>query len=80
VSAPRRLAAPSRAAVRAGPGGRPLAVAGNDVDSVRESWLVEDGWWTARPLRRRYWEVVTVDGRDLVVFHDLVRGGWYVQR
>ena len=80
MSAPRRLAAPSRAAVRAGHGGRPLAVAGNDVDSVRESWLVEDGWWTARPLRRRYWEVVTVDGRDLVVFHDLVRGGWYVQR
>ena len=61
MSAPRRLAAPRRAA-------------------VRESWLVEDGWWTARPLRRRYWEIVTVDGRDLVVFHDLVRGGWFVQR
>lgn len=80
MSAPRRLAAPRRAAVRAGPGGCPLAVAGHEVDSVRESWLVEDGWWTARPLRRRYWEVVTVDGRDLVVFHDLVRGGWFVQR
>ena len=80
MSAPRRLAAPRRAAVRAGPDGCPLAVAGHEVDSVRESWLVEDGWWTARPLRRRYWEVVTVDGRDLVVFHDLVRGGWFVQR
>ncbi|HEV7363092.1 MAG TPA: hypothetical protein VGN71_01790 [Solirubrobacteraceae bacterium] len=80
MSAPVRLAAPRRAAVRAGPGGRPLSVAGHEVDAVRESWLVEDGWWTARPLRRRYWEVVTVDGRDLVVFHDLVRGGWFVQR
>ena len=80
MSAPRRLAAPRRAAVRAGSGGRPLAVAGHEVDTVRESWLVEDGWWTARPLRRRYWEIVTVDGRDLVVFHDLVRGGWFVQR
>jgi hypothetical protein len=80
VSAPVRLAAPRRAAVRAGPGGRPLGVAGHEVDVVRESWLVEDGWWTARPLRRRYWEVVTVDGRDLVVFHDLVRGGWFVHR
>jgi hypothetical protein len=80
VSAPRRLAAPRRATVRAGPGGRPLDVAGQEVDAVRESWLVEDGWWTARPLRRRYWEVVTVDGRDLVVFHDLVRGGWFSQR
>ncbi len=80
MSAPRRLAAPRRAAVRAGRGGRPLAVAGHEVDAVRESWLVEDGWWTARPLRRRYWEVVTSDGHDLVVFHDLVRGGWFSQR
>jgi len=80
VSAPRRLGAPRPAAVRAGAGGRPLAVTGHEVDAVRESWLVEDGWWTARPLRRRYWEVVTVEGRDLVVFHDLVHGGWFVQR
>ena len=34
---------------------------------VRESWLLEDRWWTPRPLRRRYWEVVTDSGRDLVV-------------
>ena len=42
---------------------------------MRESWLVEDRWWTDDPLRRRYWEVVTADGRDLVVFRDLVDGG-----
>ena len=33
---------------------------------MRESWLVEDRWWTERPLRRRYWEVVTEGGRNLV--------------
>ena len=80
MSAPRRLAAPRPAAVHAGPGGRPLDVGGHEVDAVRESWLVEDGWWTARPLRRRYWEVVTADGRDLVVYHDLVGGAWFSQR
>ena len=80
MSAPRRLAAPRRTAVRAAPGGRPRAVAGHPVDAVRESWLVEDGWWTASPLRRRYWEVVTAGGRDLVVFHDLEDGGWFEQR
>lgn len=57
-----------------------MAVEGRSVEVVRESWLVEDRWWTDRPLRRRYWEVVTVDGRDLVVFRDLVRGAWYAQR
>jgi CO dehydrogenase/acetyl-CoA synthase delta subunit len=55
-------------------------VDGRAVEAVRESWLVEDRWWTDRPLRRRYWEVVTRCGRDLVVFRDLVDGRWYRQR
>ena len=76
----RRLNLPRPAPVRMGDGGRPLTVAGQDVDAVRESWLVEDRWWTDAPLRRRYWEVVTGDGRDLVVFRDLIERRWYVQR
>jgi hypothetical protein len=75
-----RLATPRPERVEADPGGRPVAVAGRSVDAVRESWLIEDRWWTEKPLRRRYWEVVTADGRDLVVFRDLERGGWYAQR
>jgi hypothetical protein len=31
-------------------------------------------------LRRRYWELVTIDGGDLVVFRDLVVGGWFRHR
>jgi CO dehydrogenase/acetyl-CoA synthase delta subunit len=57
-----------------------LTVDDRTVESVRESWLVEDRWWTDRPLRRRYWEVVTTCGRDEVVFHDLERGRWWRQR
>ena len=77
---PRRLNQPRPAQVRAGEGGRPLVVDGRAVDAVRESWLVEDRWWTERPIRRRYWEVVTVDGRNLVVFREIVRGEWFRQR
>ncbi len=77
---PRRLNEPAAAAVRAGDGGRPLVVDGRAVDAVRESWLVEDRWWTDRPIRRRYWEVVTVDGRNLVVFRDVDSGRWLRQR
>ena len=80
MTGPRRLGEPRPARVSADPRGRPLAVDGHVVDAVRESWLVEDRWWTDRPLRRRYWEVVTTDGRDLVVFHELLRGGWFSQR
>jgi hypothetical protein len=77
---PRRLNEPRPARVRAGGGGRPLAIDGRTVDAVRESWLVEDRWWTDRPIRRRYWEVVTADGRNLVVFREIERGAWFLQR
>jgi CO dehydrogenase/acetyl-CoA synthase delta subunit len=55
-------------------------VDGRAVDAVRESWLLEDRWWTERPVRRRYWEIVTTCGRNEVVFHDLCSGGWWRQR
>lgn len=80
MSGPRRLAAPRAVAVATGAGGRPVTVGGRAVEAVRESWLVEDRWWADAPLRRRYWEVVTADGRDLVVYRDLVDEGWYAQR
>lgn len=82
MSGPRRIAEPLPAVVRADATGRPLQVDGRVVDAVRETWLVEDRWWTERPLRRRYWEVVTACGRNVVVFRDLVAGerGWYRQR
>jgi hypothetical protein len=76
----RRLATPRPVRVRTGEGGRPEAVGDRAVEAVRESWLVEDRWWTDAPLRRRYWEVVTADGRDLVVYRDLEAGGWFAQR
>ena len=78
--APRRLGVPVLVRVHAGAGGRPTRIEGDAVDAVRESWLIEDRWWTDRPLRRRYWEVVTIAGRDSIVFRDLVDGRWYRQR
>ena len=80
MSGPRRLAVPRRVAVSAGDDGRPQIVDGRAVDAVRESWLIEDRWWTERPLRRRYWEIVTVEGRDEVVFCDLQSSRWWRQR
>lgn len=50
------------------------------VDSVLEDWLVEDRWWTDRPLRRRYLEIVLENGRCVVLFRDLVSGRWFSQR
>jgi hypothetical protein len=71
----RTLNLPRPTRVRTGAGGVPLEVDGHAVEQVRESWLVEDRWWSARPLRRRYWEVLSASGRNLVVFHELGAGG-----
>jgi hypothetical protein len=75
-----RVYRPRPVNVRTGPGGVPAAVGRTAVESVREEWLVEDRWWTARPLRRRYFELVTADGADRAVFCDLADGRWFAQR
>jgi len=79
----RALNPPRPARVRWG-GEHPVEVNGEAIESLRESWLVEDRWWTAEPLRRRYWELVGERGRNVVVFHDLTvdgggKGAWFVQ-
>ena len=77
-SAAHALSQPRPARVRCS-AGRPVAVDGEAILSLRESWLVEDRWWTAEPLRRRYWELVGERGRNVVLFHDLRSGRWFVQ-
>jgi hypothetical protein len=57
-----------------------VAVGRDTVESVREEWLVEDRWWTTRPLHRRYFELITANGANRVVFCDLVSGRWFAQR
>jgi hypothetical protein len=79
MSGSRALNLPRAVRVRVGAEGTPGTVEGRAIESVRESWLVEDRWWTEKPLRRRYWEVVDARGRNLVVFHDLHCGGWFTQ-
>ena len=57
----RRLARPRPARVVVGEHGEPRALDGRAVESVVEDWVVEDRWWTDRPLRRRYFELVLSD-------------------
>ena len=69
---------PRTAAVRAGPDGRPRALGGIGVESIREEWLVEDRWWASEPIARRYFDLALADGRCEVVFAE--RGRWFAQR
>lgn len=80
MAGPRRLNQPRPVAVRAATDGTPRAVGPVVVEAVREEWLVEDRWWTPRPLRRHYFELALADGRALTVFRDASDGRWFRQR
>lgn len=72
---------PTPVEVEAGEDGVPVAVAGVSVEAVREDWLVEDRWWTPKPLERRYFELALTDGRCVVVFREPADSGrWFEQR
>jgi hypothetical protein len=75
-----RLNLPRPCRVEATPDGRPLRIDDRAVETVRECWLIDEGWWTDTPLRRRYSEIVLDGGRLAVVFEDMRGGGWYRQR
>ena len=85
---PGRVNRPWPVPVQMGPDGAPQSVGRLAVESVREEWLVEDGWWTQKPLQRRYFEVVLEDGSDVVVFSETASNGlrrtdslqWFRQR
>lgn len=70
--------------IAAGADGVPRTVAGVAVEAVREDWLVEDRWWTPKPLQRKYFELVLGDGRSIVVFREPAdppgAGRWFEQR
>lgn len=76
----RRLYSPRPIDVRVDDDGAPVAVEGVAVEGVREEWLVEDRWWTPRPLRRHYFELALADGRAVTLFRRASGRRWYRQR
>jgi len=80
VTGVRRLGAPVDAHVRVNPLGLPEELGDVRVEAVNEDWVVEDRWWTPRPIRRRYFELVLADGRNVTVFRELGSGRWFLQR
>jgi hypothetical protein len=79
VSSPGVLNAPQAIRVQVDTKGRPVTVGGVRVEAVSRDWLHRFGWWRDDPLRRRYYEVITVTGRRVVVFRDMFTDRWFSQ-
>jgi hypothetical protein len=79
----RPLNQPRPIAVQTDERGAPVAIVVSKirrvVESVQETWRIDDEWWRARPISRVYWRVLLEDGRTVDVYHDLVGDCWYKQ-
>ena len=76
----RPLNRPRPVRVEAGQDDRPIAVYFSGrryaVESVLETWRIDDEWWRERPVSRLYFSVLLEDGRTVTVYRDLVSGRW----
>ena len=62
--------------------GLPLAVKQKRrqaVMTIEDRWRIDDEWWRAEPVSRLYYNVLLASGQRLVLYKDLVSGGWYEQ-
>lgn len=79
----RGLQLPTPVQVATGEQGRPRMVKMRSgwkaVDSILESWDLDDEWWTPHPIIRVYHRLMLTNGGMLNVFFDKVSGGWYRQ-
>ena len=79
----RSLNSPRPLQVEAGKDGLPVAIhlSGRRlaVESLLETWRIDDEWWRERPVSRTYWRVALDDGRTMDVYRDEASGKWFRQ-
>lgn len=49
------------------------------VGYIDDCWRIDDEWWRTEPVSRLYYAVRLASGQKLVIYKDLVTGGWYRQ-
>jgi len=74
---------PLRVRVDADKEGQPIAVHLLErrvvVESVLETWRIDDEWWRDRPVSRLYFRALLEDGRVVDVYRALASGRWFRQ-
>ena len=49
------------------------------VVAVEDRWRIDDEWWRSEPVTRFYYVVRLASGQRVVLYKDLLTGGWYRQ-
>ncbi|HXE83744.1 MAG TPA: hypothetical protein VN513_10495 [Gemmatimonadales bacterium] len=59
--------------------GRFGGLADGRIESINETWRIDDEWWR-QIISRLYYEVMLEGGKRVVLFLDLITGSWYLQQ
>jgi hypothetical protein len=51
----------------------------HEVAVIANQWIIDDAWWQER-VWRHYFKLSTTSGFLLIIYRDLVRQTWYLQR
>ena len=49
------------------------------IMAVDDRWRIDDEWWRNESVSRMYFNVRLTSGQKLVLYKDLITGGWYRQ-
>ena len=49
------------------------------MQTIAKRWRVDVDWWRVR-VWREYFKLATGTGLLVVIYRDLLSGGWYLQR
>ena len=74
----RAVNAPLRAVVECDAQQHPVSLDGIAVETLLESWRIDDEWWR-QPIARCYHAVLLEGGKRIVLFEDIVTGEWFAQ-
>ena len=75
----RALNVPRKVAVELDAMGMPQLVGGITIETVLETWRIDDEWWRVS-VTRRYHEVVLDGGKHVVLFQDQTSAEWWMQK
>jgi hypothetical protein len=61
----------------------PIAVRLNrrqTVISIEDKWRIDDEWWRSDHISRLYYAVILTSGHRLVLYKDIAKKCWYIQK
>ncbi len=50
------------------------------VTAIEDRWRIDDEWWRSDSISRLYYTVMLASGHRLVLYKDMVRKCWYIQK